>query len=50
MKKKYYVAAIAIFYLMFHLFITPDYWDDATFMKELERFRHRPRCWEVQIH
>lgn len=38
MKKKYYVAAIVIFYMMFHLFITPDYWDDATFMKELQRF------------
>ena len=38
MKKKYYVAAIAFFYLMFHIFITPDYWDDATFMKELQRF------------
>lgn len=38
LKKNYYVFFIVLFYSVFHFFIKPDYWDDATYMKDLGRF------------
>lgn len=35
-----YAAAVAIFFLLFHIFIKPDYWDDAVYSKALEKFRY----------
>lgn len=38
LKKNFYVIFIVLFYSVFHFFIKPDYWDDATYMKDLGRF------------